>query len=374
MSDALAETFFHAKPAADIAERAALAPGARTYSRVPPRIFGPLDEALAGQRRWMESQGEVTAPEAAVYLLPEARIFGSMVFAKDGTLVKESLLNRGHENEFHGIRRRGVDGFQFMSPLPEENPIHVKKAVMLQQNWDTNYGHWLIEGLPRVAAVLGLPDIADAVFLVSSTSREMAHVFADSLAFFGIRHQQLMFIGDQVVNADQLYYPAPLTVQPWIKSPLVVEVLENLSRRVTESKDTSDFPKKIFISRPGSSRRPLRNQSTIRNFFVNRGYRNVLPAQMSFEEQVCAFSQATHVAGVLGAECANFAFSPRGIRFLGLAPNLMQDDFFWDLASLKGGAYTCLHGPAADPALGMNAPFDIDIELLAARFVEFEAG
>jgi capsular polysaccharide biosynthesis protein len=107
---------------------------------------------------------------------------------------------------------------------------------------------------------------------------------------------------------------------------------------------------------------------------VNRGYRNVLPAQMSFEEQVCAFSQATHVVGVLGAECANFAFSPRGIRFLGLAPNLMQDDFFWDLASLKGGAYTCLHGPAADRALGMNAPFDIDIALLGTLFAEFEAG
>jgi capsular polysaccharide biosynthesis protein len=373
MSDAPADPVFHAKPAAEIAERVALAPGARSYSRMPPRIFGPLDEALAGQRQWMERQGEVTAPEAAVYLLPEAKIFCNLVFATDGTLVKESLLNRGHETEFCGIERQGVDGFRFMTPLPEENRIHVKKAVMLQQHWDTNYGHWLIEGLPRVSAVLGLPDISDAVFLVSSTSKEMAHVFADSLAFFGIRHQQLMFIGDQVVNADQLYYPAPLTVQPWIKSPLVVEVLENLSRHVTQSKDPNDFPKKIFISRPGAGRRPLRNRSALRDFFVTRGYSNVLPARMSFEEQVCAFSQATHVAGVLGAECANFVFSPRGIRFLGLAPDRMQDDFFWDLASLKGGAYTCLHGPAADPALGMNAPFDIDIELLDAVFGEFEA-
>ena len=374
MNIALVDPVFQAKPAAEIAERVALAPGARTYTRVPPRIAGPLDERLAGQRQWFERQGEVTAPEAAVYLFPEAKVFGSLVFARDGSLVKESLINRGHETEFCDIRRHGADGFRFMAPLPEENQIHVKKAVMLQQHWDTNYGHWIIEGLPRVAAVLGLPDISDAVFLVSSTSREMADVFADSLACFGIRHQQLMYIGDQVVNADQLYYPAPLTVQPWIKSPLVVEVLENLSRRVTRSKDTSDFPKKIFISRPGSSRRPLRNQSALRDFFVNRGYRNVVPAQMSFEEQVCAFSQATHVAGVLGAECANFVFSPRGIRFLGLAPDLMQDDFFWDLASLKGGAYTCLHGPAADPALGMNAPFDIDIELLGPLFAAFEAG
>jgi capsular polysaccharide biosynthesis protein len=94
---------------------------------------------------------------------------------------------------------------------------------------------------------------------------------------------------------------------------------------------------------------------------------------MSFEEQVCAFSRATHVVGVVGAECANLVFAPRGVRFLGLAPDMMQDDFYWDLASLKGGAYTCLHGPAADPALGMNSPFDIDIALIAALFDEFEA-
>jgi hypothetical protein len=78
------------------------------------------------------------------------------------------------------------------------------------------------------------------------------------------------------------------------------------------------------------------------------------------------------VVGVLGAECANFAFSPQGIRFLGFAPEAMQDDFFWDLASHKNGEYFCVHGAARDPGEGMNASFSIDPNLLKEAFAVFE--
>ena len=78
------------------------------------------------------------------------------------------------------------------------------------------------------------------------------------------------------------------------------------------------------------------------------------------------------MAGVLGAECANLAFSPAGVRFFGFAPSGMMDDFFYDLVSHKDGQYTCLHGAAAPGEEGMNAAFSVDMEMFAGMLEAFE--
>ncbi len=85
------------------------------------------------------------------------------------------------------------------------------------------------------------------------------------------------------------------------------------------------------------------------------------------------FSGAEHIIGVLGAECTNMVFSPNGVRFLGLAPEHMQDDFFFDLCSLKNGTYFCLHGSSDDPTLGMNSSFSVDMGELQKMLDDFEA-
>ncbi len=83
---------------------------------------------------------------------------------------------------------------------------------------------------------------------------------------------------------------------------------------------------------------------------------------MTFEEQVITFSAAQWVVGTIGAECTNCAFAPPGVRLLGLAPATLNDDFFWDLVSHKGGAYLSLHGVAETE--NMNADFFVDLALL----------
>ena len=45
-----------------------------------------------------------------------------------------------------------------------------------------------------------------------------------------------------------------------------------------------------------------------------------------------------------------------------LAPATLNDDFFWDLVSHKGGAYLSLHGVAETE--NMNADFFVDLALL----------
>ena len=296
-------------------------------------------------------------------LIDNAVTCGGLVFSSDWRLAKESLINRNQEDEFLGITRRGKDELAFDPGFYTRRDVRLDRCVLLKQHWDPNYGHWLIEGLPRIAPAVAAADCDDFAVIVTNTNRQMMQVYADSLKWFGIRPQQLRFMHNEIVEAGQLIYPTPLTVQPWIKAPAIVAILEGLADRVGAA-HPGPAPKKIFINRAPSSRRQLTNADEVRAFFLDRGYTQVTPHQLTFDQQVAAFREATHVAGVLGAECVNFVFSPRGVNFLGLAPQAMQDDFFWDLASLKGGDYFCVHGAPVDPSDGMNAAFAVEPGLL----------
>jgi len=360
-----------ARPAHELARRldepSALAP----YRRRRPNIFGPVAEALVNQRRWYEVTAESHTPEGGVYLFENAVTCEGLLFAADWSLTRESLINRQHENAFVGLTRGAGDDFLLDPTRFERRDLTFERCALIRQQWDPNYGHWIVEGLPRMAPLLAAAALDGVVFLVTNTSAAMMKVYRDSLKWFGVKPEQLRFVGSEIIAARQLIYPAPLTIQPWVKSPRIAATLEQLSQRVAAT-FTGVAPKKIFIRRAPGSRRQLLNQDEVRDFFLERGYVEVAPYELTFDQQVAVFHGATHVVGVLGAECTNFAFSPPGVRFLGFAPEAMQDDFFWDLASHKGSEYFCVHGAPKDPADGMNASFSVDLSLLREAFAAFE--
>ncbi|MBB4198363.1 hypothetical protein GGD83_002163 [Rhodoblastus sphagnicola] len=361
-----------ARPAGELGRRLDARVEISPYQRRRPHIFGPVKDEILNQRRWYETMPETNTPEGGVYVFDNAVISGGLVFGSDWSLVRESLINRQHEDAFVGLTRREGDDFLLEPSYFERRDLTFERCALISQHWDPNYGHWLIEGLPRMAPLLAVTALDGLTLLLTNTSAQMMTVYRDSLKWFGVKPEQLRFVGTEIIGARQLIYPAPLTIQPWIKSPGIVDTLEQLARRVTASFGATG-PKKILIRRAPKSRRQLLNQDEVRAFFLARGYVEVAPDELSFDQQVAVFGNATHVVGVLGAECANIAFSPRGARFLGFAPEAMQDDFFWDLASHKDGEYFCLHGAPSDPGEGMNASFTVDPGLLKQAFAAFES-
>lgn len=359
------------RPVADIAVRLGGLPGGGPYRRGTPHIFGPVGEAIGAQRRWFEQAGDVAAPDGDVFVLENAVTCGGLVFDQFGSLARESLINRDYDTVFCGLSRQIGHSFTCDRDFYQKHAHKLQRAVLMKQEWDVNYGHWLIEGLPRMAPLLACADLRDHPVVLTNTARNMMQVYADSLKWFGVTREQLFFVLDDVISVERLLYPPPLTHQPWVKAPLAIRTLEALAARIMAA-TPMDAPKKIYVSRPPSARRPLINGGEIRDYFLARGYQEIVPAQLTFDQQVAAFSAATHVVGVLGAECANMAFSPPGIRFLGLAPELMQDDFFWDLVSLKEGVYVCAHGAALEPEQSMNSPFRIEAAVLRAALESFE--
>jgi len=232
--------------------------------------------------------------------------------------------------------------------------------ALLRQPWDNNYGHWIIDCLPKIAILAEHYDVTKLKFIVTRHSilppaRRMRQVCIDSLAVYGIRPDQIVWLGREAVEVERLLYALPLTVHPWVKAPRIVQILEEIGDKVAKG---HRGPRRLYSSRASAGRRRLLNESDILRVVRDFDVAIVDPGVMSFADQVRAFAHAELVIGNFGANLTNAVFSPRGVTMFVVASRLMGDNFFWDLTNLKSGKYFCLHGAPTSP--DGNSDFVID--------------
>jgi len=186
----------------------------------------------------------------------------------------------------------------------------------------------------------------------------------------GVPPENIVPLADGAVEFDELIYPTPITVQPWVKAPRVIKFLEALVRSMPQPRPS---PKKIYVTRGPRDSRRLMDEEPIARIMTDAGYQVVNPGILDFAGQVQMFREATHVVGILGAGLSNLVFAPRGVQLLALTSETMQDDFFWDLICHKAGSYTSLHGKAIDPDAGMRSHFTLDEAAFLKCFVAFDS-
>ncbi len=259
-------------------------------------------------------------------------------------IIRESLIN---------LREQDVKSL-LAHPRPEPQRIYDGTCVLLKQTWDGNYGHWLIESLPRIAMIKGMMDISECRFVVQHDRGGISQVYLDSLATMGVRPDQALFTNFDKYKFERLVYPAPLTVQPWIKAPAAITALEKLVASGT------DGPKLVYVSRNKTSKRRLLNEDDFLPILRHMGFVIVYPETMTFAEQISAFSRVRLVVGNLGAGLSNIVFAPRGLTLIALTTQFMRDDFYYDIICHKLGRYISLHGVATDPDKGMQSDFRCD--------------
>ncbi|GJE29643.1 hypothetical protein LKMONMHP_4527 [Methylobacterium organophilum] len=342
------------------------------YKRTIPLIYGPRAE-------WMKDiisqkiDEEVKAPDFDIIKFKNATIHGpGVVTLSDKILVQETLQNCEHDKTLGNIHRvESANGFELnhnnIVKRLDGNFIHIKVQ------WDGNYGHWLIECLPRLILLSKSISIQGFKIIVSGNGGKIDQVYVDSLATIGIAPEDIFFSQYNNYYFDEVIYPSPITIQPWIKSPLSVVALDELCASIIAESTEKPiaYSSKIFIERPNTSRRSLLNIEIIQDIASKNGFAIVNPSKMSFHQQVLTFANAEAVVGVLGAECTNIVFSKPGVKFFGLSPENMQDDFFWDLVSLKKGQYISLHGLSNDENNDMNSSFSIDANIFEQLLEKF---
>ncbi|HUO53760.1 MAG TPA: glycosyltransferase family 61 protein [Rhodoblastus sp.] len=350
------------RPACELARVFHALPPEPPYSRRAPRIERAERTVLA--RYYAMAATSRQLPPSGVALLDDAcSVAGGVLIAASGEIVKESLANTGLEQRF-GPFRRGNDGSLTARIWPMTRMAQqAGDFIFLRQTGDTSYGNWLIEMLPRLAIAAQFCDLSKFAVVVSWQSRAMEQIVRDSLGLFGISPEQILPVGESPVFFQRLVFPLPVAGHLLPKSQRAVEVLESLPTRLPAP---ATAPKRIYVtSEPGGRR--LANEADILNLLKPLGFTLLDPAQMSFTEQVQAFSQAEMIAGVCGDGLTNAAFAPRGVRVFVLTPPGKDEARLWGLTDLKQGPFFSLHGEDA----GLH--FSIDLAAFKSLLAEFAA-
>lgn len=313
--------------------------------RLPATIVD-APPALAAEMARREAM-PIAPPDTHVGVLERALVRDGVVETAEGTVISESLINR--EQGDLPSPRFGVGVVLRLRDRP---------YVLLKQRWDANYGHWLIEGLPRLALIEERFNLADLGFIVSGHHGAMQEVYEASLALFGIRRDQIVEVGMEPIAVDRLIYPTPMTRHAWHIAPRCLTLLEQLAARIRADPGGRN---RLYVTRNRVARRRLLNEDEILPIVRRHGFTVVEPQTLSLYRQISLFRNAELVVGNYGAALTNIAFASGRPTLFALTSPLMQDDFFSTLTSLKQSRYLSLHGEASEPAPDMNADFRIDV-------------
>lgn len=335
----------------------------------PPWLAPRLADAIA--------RGGETPRAGAIGILRDVTVVGDgIVHDRRGRILAESLQNIAHERVIPHFYR--LDGETYSS-LGWKEPAVVAdhpNLVLLKQAYDGNYGHWIMETLPRLGLVAERIAPEACHVLVMGWHQPIVPIFKDSLRWCGISEDRVIVSTNGPIEVPRGIFPTPISRPPWVFAPFAVRYLESLVRRLQAAmpEAVAAAPKRIYLSRNRFGRRRLVNEDEVVEFLTARGFQVIYPEQLTFTEQLLAICGASHVVANMGAALTNLAFAPRGVQVLALATEHMPDDFFWDITSQKDGRYMSLHGKATEPGRGMQSDFTLDMARLRAVFADFAPG
>jgi capsular polysaccharide biosynthesis protein len=228
-------------------------------------------------------------------------------------------------------------------------------VVLCRKPGTQNYGHWLVEMLPRAwLAAQHWPGVAR--IMVQVAAEPLRTVMRDSLARLGISPDLLVEGGRAPLRVDRLILVDGLSQHGTYLSPFVTECLAAIAAGVPPA-----GPDRLVVARNTASR-SLVDEPGFHLRASRAGYGILDPAALPFVAQIAAFKAAGRIVGAMGAAMTNLAFAEAGAEAIILAPAGMPDTLFWFLAGLRGLHSTEIRCEPAPPWIGPN-PWDTRLRL-----------
>ena len=211
-----------------------------------------------------------------------------------------------------------------------------------------NYGHFLVDDLPRIKAILRIASVANGrrirLFIMSfgpSIDRVRVQAMLHLCRDIGGLEVALARV-DKVYRFDTLYYVTPISYHPVLKSP---EALAFLADYMAAGRnDTSAGGTRIFVTRRSNHSRVLLNATEIEGRLAGLGFRTVDVETLTFIEQARLFGEAEIIVGCMGAAMTNCLFAKPATWTLYLGPEGWVEPFYWDIAAVRRHHYLAVYG------------------------------
>lgn len=220
------------------------------------------------------------------------------------------------------------------------------EGVLLSLPWNHNLFHWLIEMLPRLQLVDEVPELQQLPLLVPASAPAFVR---DSLRITG-HADRTVHLDDGVYRAGTLHIPTRLAETANV-SPLAVAWLDAHFPRAPER------GRRLYISRGDAAGRYVTNDDDVSRMLEDElGFETLVMSELSLEDQVRAFREASVVVGAHGAAFSHVAFSPPGATLIEIFQDSHFNHCYCSLAAIRGVHYGFL--VARRRGLGMEVDLD----------------
>lgn len=186
-------------------------------------------------------------------------------------------------------------------------------SIVSRWNNGTNYYHWFLDGLTRLAVLDRFPP--DCRILVPP-----------KLPAFAVRSLEILGVADRIhpvdgrdIIAERYWFSGP-TMVSGCPDPAGVAWLR--TRFLTG--EPIEATRKVYLLRNAPTRR-IRNNGETEQVFRRQGWEIIDPGLLSLEEQIYLFRQCQAVAGVHGAALTNLLWLPAGASVVELMPRLRRN-------------------------------------------------
>lgn len=241
--------------------------------------------------------------------------------------------------------------------------------LYLASSGSFNYGHWLVDDLPRAKAWLELRHRygLTCIVILPSYGEKIDTVRVRSLQLLIDPLIEIEFIApDQPCRLKNLHYVTPVSYHPRIKNPAAIHFVR---KRATASlPGTDEEPtRKLFVARRPPNVRSISNFDEVCTFLSARGFELIEAEGIDFAGQVALFQSAKVVVGQMGAAMTSTLFCRPATSLVYLAPIGWAEPFYLDLAAVGGQQYNVLAGPALNEGPAHLSDFSVTIDHLYHR-------
>ncbi|URD37910.1 glycosyltransferase family 61 protein [Methylobacterium tardum] len=320
-----------------VSAREAAADGEGEYRELlgPRRITEPEIAFLEGPVALTSSCGSLDAPPQYV-----ARFKDCLTFPRSNIVLQGNrLIYDLAAHPLAGVAdiKDGVNPDQIMTAVYgarralAEEPAETQSldaGLMMFGLQSKNYGHWLLEFVPRM---LWFNDRACPSDFPICIGDHMPETHRQILELLDERDRRILPLSTQAIRFGELGVAPVPTFFPFDSRPGVPVydavwpadvlgamrgvVLERLAARGVDLRPSG---RKIVLSRRGFAQRQLLNEAEIIDVLTRQGFEVVYPEKLSFAEQVALYHTANTIVGSASSALTNCIFCNSRARVIAL--------------------------------------------------------
>jgi len=219
----------------------------------------------------------------------------------------------------------------------QEHGIEGPVMHMIPRSWGTagasspNYGHWLLEDLPRLRGVeFYQQHTGEHVKLL--VRDDMPVWVRDHLRLLGFDSSSWVNYSFEKVKVNTLVVPKMSRINSHGTEYAPADRAWVADRLKTAADVGTTSTKRIFVSRQGQSRRKVLNYEEVKGVLDDHGIVSVEPETLSVQEQIQLFSGVELIVGVFGAGLTNMIFA-EDASLLEIKPPNTQHTVYYVLAN-----------------------------------------